>query len=136
MATVEIRKDKKKGKIPISVGDSILFDGRHQARKVTVHNIKTLFDFIARVPFQKQEANPDRYCFFNFLHSRFHTWLKQNYESDPAEISAVADYQNILHDNKLLLRCWRHQTVKLNTYRTALVHTYTLIRTYMFEIMQ
>lgn len=116
MATVEIRKDKKKGKIPISVGDSILFDGRHQAR----------------VPFQKQEANPDRYCFFNFLHSRFHTWLKQNYESDPA----VADYQNILHDNKLLLRCWRHQTVKLNTYRTALVHTYTLIHTYMFEIMQ
>jgi len=29
---------------------------------------------------------------------------KQNYESDSAEISTVAVYENVLHDSKVLLR--------------------------------
>jgi len=37
-------------------------------------------------------------------HVRFHTQSKQNYESDSAEISIVAVYENVLHDSKLFLR--------------------------------
>ena len=43
--------------------------------------------------------------FFHFCkirgHARFHTRSKQNYEP---EILAVAVYENVLHDNIILLR--------------------------------
>lgn len=37
-------------------------------------------------------------------HIQYHTRSKQNYESDPAEILAVAVYETVLHNSKLLLR--------------------------------
>ena len=104
-----------------------IFDGRHRRRRVTVHSIQALFDFAARFPFQKQESN--HRLILLFIHfskicrlARFHTWSKQNYESDSAEIFNVAIYENVLHDSKSLLQCWHHRAVGLSTYRTILVY--------------
>jgi hypothetical protein len=72
-----------------------IFYSCHQRRRVTVHSIQALFDFAAQFPFQKQELNHRPILlFFHFSkirgHACFHTWSKQYYESNLAEMLTVA----------------------------------------------
>jgi len=84
-------------------------DVRLRRRRVTVHSIQALFDFAERFPFEKQESGHRPILLslhFSKIrgHVRFHKQSKQNFESDSAEISTVAVYENVLHDSKFLLR--------------------------------
>lgn len=63
----------------------------HRRRTVTVRSIQTLIDFAARFSIQKQKWNHRLILlFYDFSKIRgqacFHSRLRQNYKSEPAEI--------------------------------------------------
>ncbi|KAL4702033.1 hypothetical protein ACJJTC_019577 [Scirpophaga incertulas] len=76
--------------------------------EVTVHSIKTLFDFATRFPFQKQESNHRTILLLQFLKSAVTLastrGQNKNYEFDSAEILTVAVYENVPHDKGTLSR--------------------------------
>jgi len=84
---------------------TVAIEGEESPYTASKRSLISLCDFL----FQKQESNHRPSLLFLYFSKirgqvRFHTHSKQNFESDSAEISTVAVYENVLHDSKFLLR--------------------------------